>query len=602
MTGEKYSCSPDLKNEVLAMSFQEQSIPTIRTKLSQVIHATWKQTFSGWTLEQTTDQKDEEKRWNTEDRWGKFQENLDYWRALDSGPEWDSATAAAWWKWSTERIDPKNPSSPTRSSVEHERVRQTMPIGHFMTDFCKLADFSKLNLMDDSVEIPIINSRNIELLGITKFSLNRLIHRFEREENLYDNVIPRKNFKPDGPFEFEIKIDKSQDLITASITMFGKQEFGHGDLIGPHKYAKYQPTPEPFQQSKLGKQMEESLREENRYWQPEESKRKSQPNAFQGLVWSSFLRAETVDPLGIYEGRCWLEVASEKKMPLMVALHEPIDYPPFPTRVPAVAQTGRKLGMTRIDQDGWVLGKPLNPLRNRILRTPRHIVQAYAEYLFAKKPLSIDEQARMIWLGSAHRIPAGEFLRPRQFGPLSAIYGSFDPSTQRQLRSGKSMPVSNLSSGGQKIIRELYFRGSLNQLGPGSHLLTLYGERPSEVLPNGVSGMTFASPERLDPAFEVIETDAKRKYSLGQFVAHCQFQHQMADFWQDFLKDLRFRIAYSKAVYPTIQLGNRKVFEVLTETPGTYSKVYKWKTMPPEVKKRVLTCMQQDESGEHFWR
>ena len=75
----------------------------------------------------------------------------------------------------------------------------------------------------------------------------------------------------------------------------------------------------------------------------------------------------------------------------------------------------------------------------------------------------------------------------------------------------------------------------------------------------------------------------------------------MEDIWSDFKRNLRVRISFVRAIYPTIYMGDKTIFEVLSDQPNTFSSSYSWKSMPYAVRSLVENGMKDEESGKHYW-
>ena len=98
----------------------------------------------------------------------------------------------------------------------------------------------------------------------------------------------------------------------------------------------------------------------------------------------SMTNATKRDPLGIVQGRCWIDFAKTVKKPLLVSLRDDEEIARPTLHVPTIAQTGHVAGMMRDDANGWVLGRPIDPMFNRSWRVDRNLIEEYCR--LAKLP------------------------------------------------------------------------------------------------------------------------------------------------------------------------------------------------------------------------
>ena len=595
-SGQGFHCPTYLNNEVLAASFKEQSVDILKTQLARVIHGTWEQKEDGWWLVQTGDQKKEEERWVWEGRNRMLQYQIDGLKAVSPKNEWTIKDAEKYW------IDTQASRKTTGDGVWNRNRRLALRLQSPESRFSALLA-SKLTVKMFTEDPLKLNLNRYSVHGLPghvelPIDLDSAMTQYAHERQLFHMVGNSKDsdekpdhveityFSGERQFIFVSWLDKEWNTIENALP----------SIYLPNIALQVQGETFPISNDTKELLAIDKEISSARDSTPVFEKHKSSP-IFVDAVSTMFVATKR-DPLGIIQGRCWVDFAKSVSQPLLVSLKddEAINKPPL--HVPTLAQSGLVIGMMREDADGWVLGRPINPLFNRSWRVDRSLIEEYAR--LTKLPsspnflplLRISTILLQIALFSTE-IPNGRFLLDdrRMPGDLTAVFGTLGEGQINDCLQGATIPVSALPALGQTFMKYMAVGGSLNDLtplnisNPGSH-------SPLYCLPNGAAGITIGAKIQIESEFH-FDTEPTPDSNTNLDVESFAYLLKTAE-KDSALADMKFKLASKRALVVTAYLGRKSKSEEISEP--IFEKdlpTYTWKTLPDSIRQQVLAAMKK---------
>ncbi len=590
-TGQQLHCPTFLKDEVLAASFKDQSIDIVKSQLARVIHGTWEQKLDGWWLTQTSAQKKEEQKWNHDQRYELYQWEINRLKGYAPTKELTRAEVQKYYanRVTGKEIDGPNlsgiPSVPRRkvlNIMEPENRFQTRIAAQLKPDYFDFEGLTKGENRYTSQGLP----------GHIKIPINGAepLASFLRESRLAVDIGVTEARQVSTVTNFEILVD-SGEVPGLHITLYNHLwryvdscwasiELGAEDLIAEGE--EFPLSPESRRRFDYL-----NLVNEARYDHSQDASLKA--NHEYETCARVMRQASQTDPLGLLQGICWVDFAKSQHKPLLVSLEEDV-YQMRPARfVPKVEQLPMRVGMQRVDEDGWILGRPKNPLYNRTWRLDRSVVETFAKivespkFLTLENQLRIDDISRFAW-SFAHGFPNAEFLigfEGRGNGPF-CILGTLSSEQLQSCIQGDRIPAEKLPERGRIYLQQLAAHGNLDELCP----LIKKDEwsTPMYCLPNGIQGMSIGASETQVPVIALGDKpDAKcmHLYSYANKIRKA-IQTNSSQL------DEPIQLAYRTALTAEVHLGERVVTQTVDQPGEGERKACTWKTLPDSVRREVL--------------
>ncbi len=594
-TGVGFHCPVYLNNEVLAASFKDQSIDVLKSQLARVIHGTWEQKEDGWWLIQSSDQKKEEKKWMWETRNKALQVQIDGLKSVAPINEWTLADATQ------SKIDLE---SITKYSGETRKTKAQLGAVWLQTPGARLfAGIATKLTVDMFKEDPLkYDSNRYSVRGLPghidlPIEIRDSFRRFDAERDLYAQS---KYFRPSEQktVHLEIRIrhfgnwdvlefkalDKDWKTISVDMPSVYLSSFGDRSTEKPEVF---QLSEETKQVLSLQDEIQATSEPNPNHWNATSSK------LFEDAV-SVMLTATKRDPLGIIQGRCWIDFARYINKPLIVNLSEN-DRFFLPKVVPALDQDGKASGMIRLDTDGWVLGRPVNPLHNRSWRLDRQDIARFANltktgltpnlYPFVKK----NALAKQISLFSSG-IPNSQFMLNswRTGYDLTDILGTMTETQLNQCLKGDMISTSKLPSKGYELLAIYANEGVLNELTP-YEAKSFDSLCPLYYLPNGIENMEIGASIKTEPDFRFENSDETHRKnedvtSMARIIRSAKSDSP--------IYDSKFKMGLKRTLTATVFLGHKsKSHQTSIPIEDTNLPTFTWKTLPDQIRQMVLDAM-----------
>ena len=584
--GQEFRCPTSLNNEVLAASFHDQSIDIVKAQLANVIHGTWEKKEGDWWLTQSSEQKKEEAKWNRDQRMALYRWLIDSLQKEVPKSEWTVAEFEKVWNVA------KAPDTLPIANIKAGRFRAMMlqPESRFearVASLLKPEYFYTDGLHHDNGRY---SPRGLPGHLSLPIDIADSLTAFQNESQIYSTVTGQPNRSVRTPAHVEIT---NRDLGLPRFTMYiYDQRWGYIsscwlaiDLDSSSVVAEG----EAFSLSEATKKRIDfyDLLQENRYDRNEDSNMRADPEF--APCRDAMLTATKTDPLGLRQGLCWIDFAKSVHQPLLVNLEEDAyQYRPK-LFVPKREQQGIKLGMERVDKDGWVLGRPLNPLANRTWRVDRSLVERFSrlvyspDFLSLKSQIQVDDLLIYSYLNSAG-FPNEAFyvgFDYRGNGPF-CLLGTLTPEQLGACINGDRIPVERLSERAQQYLTQLWSNGNLNDLSP--LMSDPFASSPIYCLPNGYKGTTLGVSQTDVPVFTTSTDPNAPGTTLGAFAGFI-YRGQRSD---PANLDKPFQTWRERALTAEVHLGTRVLTQTVSEPGIAERHTYTWKTAPESIRKAVL--------------
>ena len=599
-SGQGFHCPTYLNNEVLAASFKDQSIDILKTQLARVIHGTWEQKEDGWWLVQTSEQKKEEQQWVWTERNKMLQFQIDGLKEIVPKSEWTIKDAEKFW------LDTKD-SRRTKGEGVWTRGRR-IALRLQSPEFRLCARITSKLTVDMLIENPLKFNDNLYsnhgLPGHVELPINcdEALRQYWDESQLFKAVAESDNSNG-APAHLEIQYYSSDREFLLFRTLDKNWKYV-GNYLPTLSLPdnKHQVHGEDFPVSDELRQILAMAKELNfgSDSAPIFEKYKSSPILAEAVA--TMVKATQHDPLGIIQGRCWIEFSKYCKRPLLVNLKddEAIIRPAL--EVPTLKQDGLVIGMMRCDADGWTLGRPINPLFNRSWRLDRFLIEEYARltkvpnthnFLPLLRISTIIDKINHFSKG----IPNSQFLLDDRHpsGSLSGILGTLDEAQIDQCLRGARIPVSMLPQLGEQLLSIMAHDGELNDLtslnleDPGQYC-------PLYCMPQGVQGITLGASLKTDFEFR-FETEPVEYF--GNTLDLQTFADLLASAPKD--SDLfgkNFKVGSKRIFVATAYRGDKsKTEEISDPIADPNLPTYTWKTLPDDIRQKVLDLMMPPKLG-----
>jgi hypothetical protein len=593
-TGVGFHCSPYLNNEVLAASFKDQPIDIVKSQLARVIHGTWVQKEDGWWLIQTPEQKKEEEKWVWETRNKMLQFQIDGLKAVAPKSEWTINEAEKYWI--NLNASRKNAGEAAWTATRRRALRLQSPESRLCA-----AISSKLTV-DMFTEDPLkFNINRYSIHGLPghielPIDVSALLAQYRNENDMIQSL-SEGTVEPSKPVHIELKYSSAEREFIL-FTLFDKDWKSITNLV-PGLYLNnkvHVAQGEVFTLSKETQEIIEFEKELDLADEPKVTFEKYKESPLFNEQVSVFSNASKRDPLGIIQGRCWIDFAIGVKKPLLVSLRDDEGVPVPNPNVPTISQSGFVLGMKREDADGWVLGRPINPMYCRSWRADRRLIEEYSHLAKLGGNSSMYSLLRKWFILSklnffSTGIPHSSFIVDDQkySGHFAAVLGTLSEQQVDQCLKGERIPVTSLPIEGQDLMTIFAKEGDLNDLSPlaseGSWELN-----PLYYLPNGIKGMTMGASIVVEPEFRFEGQPPDDEASVQSIRSFARLMKESDP--KSPILDAKFTVGSRKSFVTSVYLG-AKSKSVNTDLSAEEKNlpVYTWKTLPDSIRQQVLNSI-----------
>ncbi|MBI1331716.1 MAG: hypothetical protein GC165_02435 [Armatimonadetes bacterium] len=592
VSGQDFACPVILKNEVIVAAFEDQPLETVKSQLAFVLNATWEKKGETWWLSQTDEQKKSEVRGHRELRRRNLQTLLDAVKKAAPTKEWTTADA--------EDFD-------RQKVVESERRKKgTLPKG---------STFRIVNLGPQArLSMAILSQLEPSTFPLDSLGLDFNIYSVGNQPqtiNLGDKFLPLLDqFKREEALSFFVQSGATFDMwddgvflnLTSSNQPFPRIDValynGKGDFQRFWTTAvlrrRTQAVGEDFQISDQTKKMV-TLRKSP--WQES----KGPPEVEQSLKKArQVLRhAVTIDPLSLLVGPCWLDFAKSVHQPVLASLEDLGSNTTIGLYVPTLKQSEVCPGMVRCDRDGWVLGRPVDPLYNRFSRFDRSKIQVLADFEGNTSP-TIEQQLDAVEVRQDFTIygstPLGtdlakyDFTATTDLWSTAAFWSAWKAEVRPNPISGV-LPVSSLPNDALKYLHMAY-RESLLPVGDEKG----YAQNWSPLFfPHGLAGMYYQAQWAKEPAFVVLDTASGQGQQMDiRAIARLvqEMLEDKSDLNVPFVKAGTWRV-----LHLTFFSGKGTDEQIYTDPPTIGSTEYSWKSLPQNLKNMVLEEIKRRGGG-----
>ncbi|MBS1726863.1 MAG: hypothetical protein JST51_09095 [Armatimonadetes bacterium] len=578
--GEEFHCPPFLKNEVLAASFSNQPVEAVKARLATVLHAEWSQKEDGWWLGQSGKQQQEEKDWNRQARQTIIQMELDGLKAKAPKAEWTAGEAEQYWQ--DFKDSHRRTGEGVWSSARRRELRMRSPDYRFVENLASLLKpsmFSFDGLAPDYSEYAVNGLPGQIPL---KIDLSEPLEQFQREVELSRSMQATDTQRTE---HVVFSFTRLVDVPCLNAVYFDKNwESVGGALGGFFALLNLKIEGEAFP---LSKELQDRLQFRarlNRTFEEDQlvGLRKS-PLFLEGA--KVMENAVTTDPLGIVEGPCWIDFAHSVSKPLLVSLEEDKALYRPANFVVKMGDDAAPIGMTRVDEDGWVLGRPKNPLENRTWRLDRQLVQDLARSSAASDHdtlLAKLHQIDIYYYASvfAYGVPNEAYI-PNGFdyGSPTAVLGPLSKEQLDYCLKGGWIPSASLPERSQKYLEDLVWSGALNHLSP----LNLQDPDacPARLsMPNGIEGISIGARQE-DQYIYYLDGDSDP-------VGYLEVAGRLKD---GSLKESQtFQMEEKHTLTAVFRLGEKE-YETELDVPAKPKASYTMKTLPEAARAQIVEAL-----------
>lgn len=574
--GEPYHCSGYLKNEVIVAAFENQPIATIRDQLAKVVHGTWEKRPDGWWITQSSEQQKEERDWNSKQRFELIKMQIDGLAGLTPKAQWQVADAE---KYSRDLIDSRRRTGEgIWTSAMRRALRFRSPEGRFaaMVGGSVIPD----QITTSGLEYDFLHFADVPIPFHSKLPVNSdaAMKNYKHEMELLGQIgadlsLQTSSTKTAAHVTMAVE---SGELPYISFTFFDSDWVSTQSIFaGVYLLTSIRPEPELFPLSSRTKETMD-------LWQDlmigDQGVKGLRQNPIADAAQKVFLNAVKKDPLSIIDGPLWMDYANYVHKPLIANLEEGVQTWRPKNKVPKMTGTRPMIGMERLDANGWVLARPVNPLQNRTWRIDRALIQSMAKTRTSQSSSEMSQlKAEYDDLYVAYfskGIPAYEFMseKPSE-SPLVGVLGCLSETQLNACKRGDTIAVTSLPNLVQVCLMDYILSGMLNVLSPIADRAVGGDLCPAIAFPNGLQGMRLGVRVRNDIEFQIQDSRF-----LSDSMADMRSSKQISD-------DQLFEVYRVKYLTSVIYLGNKEMTENSSIGSREFVGKYTWKTLPDEFKK-----------------
>ena len=598
-TGKEFHSPTYLRNEVIAASFKNQSIEIVKSRLAKIIHGTWTQMDDGWWLSQTSEQKKEEGEWNQSVHDHSLQPFFDTLRPLIPKAAWTINDAEKYW---IEKKSLRSQGNDALMQIQREAHLKKGPEGRFAATLLGSVSPSSISILGYPNESRYYSTAGLPNQFNLPVNLNGALDRY-REEAMALQAISGTKRNLDSIKYFELQYSGEDD----------PQFFiAFYDKAWTYRFSYFVPTPrspsvmaegEDFPLAQATQQAI-SLKTDMMDGDPDTYDDRMAKSPILLDMMETFRHATVRDPLGIRQGKCWIDYASSTHQPVLVNLED--DTKEFRPEhfVPKLHQIGFTVGMQRLDIDGWVLGRPVDPLRNREIRMDRRLIEKLAVAISGPQQNSIESNLLVQDIGMSAQsftngIPNSDIFdlvpsNQNYFETLSAAVGTLTKEEFDRCLKGEIIPFAKLSSRAQYFISQWLLSGekSAMELVPEAEANTC----PRYLFRNGFANINLGAKFDYDYSFEFASEPMKDGEGMTTFAME-DFAHLLSNEVKrvSLFDEIQITVSSKQILSCSAFLGQKSSSSALKFGKKTDQSqiVCTWKTMPSEIKQRILQAQKK---------
>lgn len=439
-------CAQVLNNEVLVADFKGQPLDVVKKQLSRVIHAEWTEKSEVSVLAQSADQKRAENEWHRKHFQGFIEVQL---RSYDDVNTESSFTASDADRLAKMQSD-QNPNRET-SSTRRTQTRSLDPTRRFIARTVRKLKPTDFGI--DYLKPDFTRFSNLSYIPLKRLNLNldTEVAKFNEERSLLAQFRPNSQSLAQRVAGVEIVFMNFSSTYPALLFRILRED---GEVIGTQAgflvIRQLNPKLENFvKREKLQQALELLGALSSSEEEPNLGAKLKQLPAF-GRLAAIMSNPKQDDPLGFINGLFWQDYAAHKDKPVLANLSED-----EVNGVPTADNKWNSLGEERVDADGWVLGRPRDPLGNRTHRLDRQYVPSLWNQSFGPiETRSIEAQLESEYgYGVAYYLSSGPpladfIITAPNSNILGALYAGLDRSQQARLLRGEKIPFQQLVSVG----------------------------------------------------------------------------------------------------------------------------------------------------------
>ncbi len=605
-TGETYRCPIYLKNEVIAASFENQTIESVKSQLARVIHAGWEKKPDGWWLDQTSDQKKEEVKWNLDQRRAFLAKQIETLRKNIPDKVWGAKEAE---KYCKDLVDSRRRTGEgIWTSAQRRQLRFRGPQYRFEQRVGSMLD---ANMFPGDGLVYDLNrycSNGLRSHLSINLDATSAMADFASERDMYmtisandkgtstlDPFLPMRS-DAGPPVHLEVSVENGEvpylDMVLYDRNWKYVAAFSPG-YDGLSEFFRSSRTKfESFVMSEKTKAMDTLSNSSYLGMADPTSVKKIYESAEYLEMVSTMQSARTKDPLGLLIGRCWIDFAHGVHRPLLVNLTETTGGRLNRISIPQLNPDLPAEGMMRVDADGWILGHPINPLYNRSWRMDRSEIERWTRLRTSPDAESLEKQIQSQDILdnselTSQGIPFQDFFSdsPYEMSPLGILGGLLDQKWRLCLQGGRR-DIASLAEKYQRYKLVKLLGGELKMADTSQGDLMDYC--PFYAFPNGVQGMMLTISITPDFSFDLENPseDEKLFELFRKQLREGKVSPETKVKWQN-VRNLTMKILYGKTEFESS----------FAETIRNDLPFVAWKSVPDNVKQQIaIYCRTIDDS------
>lgn len=590
-SGGKFECAPALKNEVLAVSFEDQPVEEVRTQLGRVIHGSWEIRNNAWFLTQTSSEQAEERKWNIEQHKAAYAYRLSQLASYAPKTEWTAVDAEQfvvdYQKFRSKSTEAQN------SAKGAEQLMMRSPSNRLNATIAAYLKPEMFPLEGLDRENPRFSPTPLPSHFKLPISVQGALQRFQVESQLYESATGKKRDSWQGAVNMEVRTsgfeqpeftlylyDQNWRYVTSCWASLDVN-----NEVFKAKAESFPLSPETQAMVDFSDHLSE-----DRYDRTLDGGYKANP--LYKKACQVYFNATQTDPLGLIQGACWVDYAKSQGRPLIVNLEEDVYLNRPHLFVPTEEQDPLSAGMVRVDADGWVMGRPRNPLYNRTWRLDRAVVEEFSKLVASPNFTTLESQIKADDLGrqcymEGMGVPNEQFLIGYDYrgnGPF-CLLGTLTSDQLRKCLAGEDIPTTQMNPRAKGYLYALMQNGNLDNLSP------LIGESeqstPAFCYPDGLPTMTLGATWGEVELFSFSDSPT----ALGRSLEGFKYDLKQALGKDPGLSGQKITTWKARQLTAVLKYGTRKEIQSAEDLGHQGAKTYTWDTLPDETKRKLLAAV-----------